>query len=254
MIRKTTNYDLFKPNPDQRPYNEDRVRFLAGEMGKYGFPESAAVSCYRSGNELVLNTGHHRVGAARLAKVPVSYVVEDRFSKARLVSEGTSARNWKCGDVVSIFAKEGNKHYQALLSYSKKGIPIKMAASLLIGQHASSGNATAYIAAGTFKVKTTAHIDAIVSVIEELKNPHSEVTSLVFIAALSALLMVPDFSTEQMISRIRAVGSLAKCATRNQMLEQLDEIYNFRSRQRQNISFQAKEALRERNAVKPKTA
>lgn len=247
-LQKTTNYDLFFPNPNQRTYKPRQTEKLVRKMKSNGFPPSMAISCYRNRKGvLAINTGHHRLEAARILGIPVWYVIEHEWTTFELVSEGTSARNFDTLASAQSYASDGANDYITLLYYAKKGMPIRFAASMLMGQHAASGNASDAISDGIFKVKTTDHIDEVCRVIDELRPINKEAGSQSFISALSALLIVDEFDANQLITRIKAVPSqLEKRSTRDQMLEQLEEIYNFRSRVKANIAFAAKNLLKNR--------
>ncbi len=258
MNQKTTDYSIFNPNPNQRKYEETTEKELIEKMSRYGFLESGCVSCYKEKGKLYLNTGHHRVKAAKALKLPVWYVIEHKWDTGGLISEGTSTRNWNLMDVCHIWANEGRKDYEILLNYVTKGLPMRYASSLLRGEHAASGNARIAIRSGTFKVKSTANIDKILATVNHLKAKCPEAGSMDFVSSLSALLFVPGFSLDRLIAKIQTVGSIEKTPSRHHMLDQLEEIYNFRSKDRENVAFQAREILRNRGKagikVQPKAA
>lgn len=245
-IQSTNNYTLFIANPRQRKFYPAHVRKIMLKMQVNGFTPSMAISVYkRSDGKLVINTGHHRVAAAKELGIPVLYIVEHKWTSKELVDEGTTGKNWGCASAAETYAKEGNKHYIALLEYTAKGIPMRYAASMLRGEHAASGNASAYVNGGSFKVKDHSHIDEVLSVVDALKDRCKEATSMTFISAISALVKVPVFSAQTLIRKVGITGGrIEKAKTRDQMLDQLEEIYNYQSRNKEPIAFMAKESLR----------
>ena len=256
-LHATRNYRLFRPNPKQRAYKPRHAEDLAKKMREHGFPQSMAISCYRDmDSKLVLNNGHHRLAAAEMADVAVWYVIEHQWTSKELVDEGNSTRNWSVLAAAQTYAEEGKQDYIQLLTYVKKGIPLRYAGSMLRGEHAASGNAGAAIQSGTFKVKDTKHINTVLMVLEELGETSPEVRSQSFIAALSALLLLEKFDKDQFVQRVSVYpAKIEKRSTRDQMLDQLEEIYNFRSHRenRANLSFEAKTLLQSRKNTFGKT-
>ena len=250
-LLQSKNYGIFVSNPNQRKFKPQRVGALAALMKRDGFKISCPVSVSKLSNgKLQINTGHHRVAAAKIAGVPIWYIIEHSWTLRELADEGRTVRAWPCGDIASGYAKSGNKDYTLLLHYVERGIPLKMAASMLRGEHAASGNAVEFVSAGTFKVKDTGHIDLVCESIEKLRDIAPESKSNTFISALSALLLVDSFSPSQMVHKIKLYPTqLTKAKTRDQMLDQIEELYNFSSRTKDNVAFKAREVLRSRNAV-----
>lgn len=248
-IQWTKNYDLFHPNPNQKRYVSAHAEGLARKMKRHGFPPSMAISVYREGGNLYINTGHHRHAAAKIAGVAIAYVIEDKWSAEMLADEGTAAKNWTTRDVAEHYANQGEEAYITLLEYSHRGIPLNYAASLLRGEHAGSGNAGKAIRDGIFKVKTTEYIDQVVEIIGQLEKVCPECSSQTFVLAISAFLLVAEFDSARLVKRIKAYpGEVEKRATRDQMMEQLEEIYNFKvtAANRVNLAFLAKNTLKNR--------
>lgn len=247
-IQWTKNLDLFHPNPDQRKYHPAHAEDLARRIKEHGFPASLAISVYRDKDKkLVINTGHHRLSACKIAEAPIAYIVEEKWSARMLADEGTSSKNWSTRAVAEHYASKGLEDYLILLEYAAKGIPLNYAASMLRGEHAGSGNCGLFVRRGTFKVKTREEIDSLVSILAELRDVSEEIMSQSFILALSALLLIPEFDRDVFIKKALSFpAEIEKRSTRDQMLDQIEEIYNFRSRAQVNLSFLAKNNLRNR--------
>ena len=136
-----------------------------------------------------------------------------------------------------------------LTQYIQKGLPLRLAASVLMGESGGSGNYNRYISLGTYKVKTTKIADKILEIRASLGHINEAAESSLFLEALSVLLQLPEFDPEILIQRILAnPRGLEKCATRDQMFNNIEEVYNFRGREKLNLAFLAKELLRARRA------
>ena len=220
-------------------------------MRIHGFIQAKPIHCYEKNGWHYIIDGHNRLEAARRLGIAVYYVVGDETQAGLIAAENIAVRKWGNAEFVNMYSVRGQKDYVVLAKYIGRGIPLMQAAALLYGQNADSNNALKAIQNGTFRVKSTDRIDSIVKTMDELESMTSVVTTRIFIAALSALLFVPEFDLSQLISRIRQnPHMLTKTATREQMLVQIEDIYNFRSSKKVPLAFMAKEALQARNFAK----
>jgi len=240
VIKSTTDYSLFQANPFQRAFSEAKVAILAKKMKANGYKPSMAISVFLRNGKLVINTGHHRLAAAKLLGIAILYVIEDQWTPEQLVDEGTTTRAWDIVSAAQCFARKGDKDYQALLDYADKGIPIGMAASLLIGEGAASGNARRKVIEGTFRITTKAHAGVFVDIFEEFGEKQESVKSRSFIAALSKCLMTKEFDLHTFRKRLRDNPTmLEKTSSTDQMLRLIEDIYNFRAMKKIPLSFLA---------------
>lgn len=238
-IQSTNNYTLFQSNPFQRAFRQSKVNEIIEKMRVNGYPPSMAISVYRAKDgKLVINTGHHRLAAAKSLGIHVLYVIEHQWTLKEMVDEGVTGSKWDAMGVCQNFAKAGNKQYQELLGYVDKGIPLTMAASLLIGEGAASGNATAKLASGGFKIKTRDRINKILELIEELGSRCPAVKHRPFITAYSKCLFTPEFDRHTFTRRLGMNPMmLEKTSNEDQMLKQIEEIYNFKSQSKIPLAF-----------------
>jgi len=253
--------DLSKiePNEVQRIYMPRHAEGISRSITLAGgFPPSMAFSVFsKPGGKYGLNTGHHRLAAAKLAKSGVWVFVTHEWSLQEIVAEGVKTKAWTLHDAVKAYAEDGWPDYITLLGYHKKGVPLGCAVSMLSGNHAGSGPQGEAVTTGFFKVKTTKSIDRMLKILAEVGAVCENAKGTIFVTALSALLDLEEFNCQQLIEKIKEIPErLKKRNDRNQMLDQLEEIYNFRSRSPVPIAFNAKARLRSRSAaqVKPKKA
>ena len=246
-LEKTSNYELFQSNSEQRPIKEVHAHRIAENMKNVGFLPSKPIQCYRQGKALIVVDGHHRLEAAKSIKIPVYYVVEGADSQETMAAENMLVRKWTIEDFVRLYASRGIADYQVILSYAAHGIPVMMVASMLRNEGAGSGNVQRVIPSGHFRVKSTAKIDQVVRVIKMFNVMHPAVSSRQFIGALVDCLFCPEFSLDTLVTRIKEhPTTLTKSNNKGQMLAQLEAIYNFRSRNPFALKFNVEQLTRER--------
>ena len=250
QIQSTSDYKKLNHNPLQRTFSAQKVNQLAVKMTKNGFPPSMAISVYKDDGELFVNTGHHRLAAARQVGIPVLYVVEKKWTPKQLVDEGVTSKPWSSLSASQCFASEGNEDYMLLLDYADKGIPLNMAASMLWGESAGSGNTAKKIINGDFKVRSTLQADTFVNLFVDFAEDMPAVKSRSFIAALSKCLFIDEFDLSTLKRRMSDNPSmLRKTSDTDQMLRLIEEIYNYRSSKKIPLAFMAANASTERGRI-----
>ena len=257
QIASTDKYDVFKEHGEQPPMKPAHMKRLMRSMMKNGFVPAKAIHVYRDGKFLRIIDGHNRFCVARQLGIPVYYVIGDKTEASLIDDLNSAARVWSNADFLNMYVQRNHPDYITLQKYINKGIPITIASSMLFGEMPGSNNAIRLVRDGAFKVKTTKLIDKLVGTVEKMAKHNSIVRNCLFLEAIGIMLTIPGFDPEVLIDRVSVnPRMLERCATRDQAFDLLEEIYNFRARERINIAFQAKEVMRERraNALKRKDA
>jgi hypothetical protein len=254
QIQQTSDYGIFKSHGEQQTMKPSHIKRLQSSMGRNGFIQAKPIHCYRSGKFNVIIDGHHRLAAAQSLAIPVYFVVGDKREADLIADENYAVRKWDGLAFANMFASRGLYDYVQLIAYTHRGIPFKLAMAMLAGESTDSGNQGEKLRTGAFKIKTTKSADDLLMVIDRLAPIAPEVRSRCFVVAMAALLNLPEFCPRTFISKIETnPRMLVKCATREQMFDLIEDIYNFRSRDRTPLAFLAKTFLRERNFKKSLT-
>jgi hypothetical protein len=251
ILKSTNNPSLFVYNNEQRPIHPQHVQILANSIRKHGFFPSKPVQCYQAPNgKLIVVDGHHRLEAAKLLGESFYYVVETEQSQNAMPDVNRS-RSWKSEDYVRQYSLRGYPDFILLSDYVKRGLPLQSAVNLLGGHTAGSNNLTASLKDGTFKVKTTAHADMILSLIED--NPNVAVfRHYGFVRAMSLLLWLPQFDFHIFKQRVEHnLHKIPNCSNVQDFLEAIEEVYNFRVplKDRESLSLLAVQAAARRSAA-----
>jgi len=248
-LNKTTNYSEFVSNEFQQPMSPAHVKNLMASMQEHGYKPSKPVECYYDHKlkKFIVVDGHHRLASAKALGIPFYYVVEGKESQEFIGPGNWVVKKWKVCSFAKMYAAKGSHDYRVLLEYVDLGIPINMAASMLIGQASHSGNSTKLVQSGNFRIKTTAYANIIAEMIQKLKPVASEITRRYYIEAISVLLFVDAFDYHTFTHKVEINPTmLQKCANRDQALEIIEEIYNYRNQNKVNLRFLAKQKMRER--------
>lgn len=248
-LETSKNYAAFLPNDEQRYIHPPHVKHLVQRMSDYGFLPSKPIQCFKRGAKFILIDGHHRLAAAKQLGIPFFYVLEPESNTQTMAAVNSTVKTWVLADYVRMYALRGNADYQNLTRYAESGIPVMMAASMLHGHAALSGNANELIKSGTFKIKETTSINRVYGMIQKFGEINPVVKHRAFIGALSDCLLTPEFDFERFERRFEeSPNMIQKASNKDLQLLQLEELYNFRSREKVPLAFFVKANVAKRNA------
>lgn len=254
QIATTDKYDSFKEHGEQPKLNAGHVKKLMASMNRNGFIPAKPIHVYRDGAHFRIIDGHNRFYAARALKLPIYYVVGEKAESSFIADANSAARVWPLSAFVNLYVKRGVKDYIKLTSYAAQGINLARAASMLSGEAAGSYNVGKAIRDGAFKIKTTYIIDEVLRIRKAIMVHAPLITDGVFTHALSIFLQLKNFDADILIRRLETnPRMLEKCATKDQALDLIEEIYNYRAQDKANIAFQAREYIRQNSACKKRS-
>jgi hypothetical protein len=249
MVLSTTNYALFVLADRNRDLHH--CKNLKKSMRDYGWlPTCPAVVRKLPNGCLEIIDGHNRFENAKELGIPVFYVIDEANIDMGVINR--SGKRWSLKDFVKSEAKNGNSNYKTAVAYSEASkIPIGLVFAMLAGQSASSqSNQSEKIASGTFEIKDTEHLDAVIDMVEHCKSLGFKANHAHFVRALSRLMFVEEFSPTIFKQRCSAnAASLKVCASVDQQTELIESIYNFRAvnGNRVPLAFLAKKTAKERS-------
>jgi hypothetical protein len=244
-LRETSVYTCFVYNSEQRPIDVKHVKDLMESMRTFGFLPSKPVQVYQDGKRLIIIDGHHRYVAAKNLGIPVIYVSEPKSHSDSMSKVNGLQKTWQLKNYLSQFVKRGIPAYLELEEYHRLGFSIQQAAKMLAGM-ASTGFGGSRISSelrdGTFKVATRDKIEIIARFLREEGAKNSAYRTTNFITAFEICLRVDNFNADQLTRKLSANPKvITRTATVDQMLDQLEEIYNYHQQIKTPLAFDAKQ-------------
>lgn len=245
-ITSTRNYRLFKFSDENRPLNLARHKRLRESMQAYGFLRSFPAVCVRSDNkELVVKDGQHRIAFAEELGLPVHYIVESvDFDVAKI---NCTPKSWTPRDYAEKYAKEGVGEYQeGLLFADRHQLPIGLAFAILADTN-TFGNISRAFEEGRFAIKNRVLAEQIAAAYVNIIELDPAMKNVRFLQACIAACRVEGFSVGRLIEGAKHCrDKLVAYSTREAYLELMEEIYNFRRREKVPVKFAALQAMRDR--------
>lgn len=236
-----TEYTKFHFMLGQRPLDMRRVQKIEASMKDRGFVQSSHITVDKDFN---ITDGQHRFQAARNAGLPIYYVVDDAVHISDVQQMGELAKAWHLGDYLYSFASQGNSHYVELKQLiNAHNISIGMGLIMLKTSFRSGGNVGPGVdfRSGNFKLLSDdkeffvlmAHrIKDFINVAPAYKSDK------LFILALRVISLNPHYDHQVMIGKMEYLSTrFVKCASRNEYVKLLQEIYNYKTRPENKVDF-----------------
>lgn len=249
-LEKTTNYNRFSPNKGQRSIDASHVSKLAANMKENGFNPSKPLTVVKEGNKLALIDGHHRLEAAKQAKIPVFFVT---VASNGIIPLNLLQRGWKGRDYLMHYVRKGHPEYIKLYNLVEKhGLGLALTTSLasgnlrsgLQGGGSTSGSTGAAVSFknGTYKVSSEQLVETVSDFAKVVAKVDKKLVSRALLAAFAKCTKVKGFDVERMLVGIRNNGKTKLSAhnTIDGYLEELESVYNYNRSNTIPLSFFAK--------------
>lgn len=243
-LKETTVYSCFVYNKEQRPIDAKHVRDLMDSMNTFGFLPSKPVQTYQEGKRFVIIDGHHRFVAAKNLGIPVIYISEPKSHAESMAKVNGLQKTWQLKNYLTQYASRGIPSYRELEEYHRLGFSIQQAAKMLAGLSAAGyggSKVSADLRDGTFKVVTREKIEVIAQFLRGEGHKNKAFSTTNFITAFEICLRVDGFDSDQLSRKLSLnPKTLAKTASVDQMIDQIDEIYNYRQTVKIPLAFMAR--------------
>lgn len=239
-IQSTTNYSRFKFMDGNRIVNNARVKKLVRSIKRKDMLAQFPIVCMKNDVGLYIMDGQHRYTAAKQLGKPIHFVETKGLSIADVASTNSAQRGWSPSDFVASYATLGNQDYITLRDFvAEHGLPVTFVAAMLAGRTLErGGNISAHIINGTFHVTTLHFANRVAGALRGIAPFFPASKDRSFVIAIARLLEVKAFSITRFIQRLETqTTKLVKCASWDQYVDLVEEIYNYRARKDDIVSL-----------------
>lgn len=249
-VLSTTNYSRFKLMDGNRPVGK-RVNNLIREVKRKNmlaqFPILVQKNC---DGRMYIADGQHRFEAAKALKLPIFYVESKNVTIEDVAHANSQQKAWNLGDYLASWIGQGKKDYAVLRDYMESyGIPITTAIQILGGHQGSSE--LARFRSGIFHAKNVSHGHRVGAALTRIKEFVPFYRERGFAMAISRLIATGKFDVEQFAKKLTYQATkLAKCASWQDYLPLIEEIYNYKVRAGEMVAL----AIEVKKMANPKKA
>lgn len=223
----TVDYEKFSLIYCNRPVDEERVikfqkEFREGRNYLKNFPINVTP-------EFIITDGQHRHAAAKREKVRLFYIIDDKFEMKDAIAANTMVDKWTTTEYMESFAKREFPEYIKIYNFHLEQPWIKI--STLPKLCSTKGYGKLNFNNGHYEAdrmdyahKVAAMVNSFRPYIGDKQADYNQ-----FLQTMMNLAQNPNYNHKRMIEKMKQRGSLfQRCATVEQYLTMLTEIYNYR--------------------------
>jgi len=251
-IQATRNYRLFERSDDNRALDLKKHKKLYESMKTYGFLPCFPIVCIKNGlGPRKVKDGQHRQAIAEELGLPIYYVDEPVDFDVAVIN--CTPKTWTLRDYAEKYIAHGKHEYAAGIEFaSRYGVPLGVSFAMLYGT-TSFGNMQDVFVRGDFRIKDEEWSECVGSTYSAMIALSSSLKTVRFLEACMAAARVDGFVVSRLLAGAKQCREkLVSYSTRDAFLEMMEYIYNFKRQKTIPLRFLAVQAMRERNACKPK--
>ena len=232
QVHTTTDYFLFKPIEGNRNKNLLHINRLKKSMA-----ETYLFTVIIVNEKYEIIDGQHRFDVIQELKLPLNYIVCNGYGLNEVHILNQNSKTWTSDDYLDGYCKLGYKDYLKYREFKELyGIGHYECMWLLNGSQLS--NPTQVFFTGDFKIKNYNEACKIIEKIMLVEPYYEEWKRRSFILAMLQLFKNPNFELTEFLQKLKLQPTaLSNCSTTNQYVSLIEEIYNYRRREKVNLRY-----------------
>ena len=251
-VLQTDDYSMFKILEGNRNVNKLHVRRL-----KESFKDAYLLSPIVVNQHFQIIDGQHRFEAAKEMKLPINFIVCNNYSLKEVQLLNTNMKNWKKEDYLNAycdlkypeylkfrdfmgrFPELGIASCETILTNSLSGGHKSTSSAELKGTLNESGSyAIRYFQEGDLSIPDYEKSIENAEKIMMIKHYYDGFNRPTFVRAMIGIFKIEYYSHSKLLERLAAnPTSLQHCANVTQYKLLIEDIYNFRSRDKVSLRF-----------------
>lgn len=232
QVHTTTDYFLFKPIEGNRSKNLLHLTRLRKSMTEnYLF----TVIIVNENYEII--DGQHRFEVIKELNLPLHYIVCKGYGLNEVHILNQNSKNWTSADYLEGYCKLGYKEYLEFKKFAEKhDLGIQIAMYLLSGH--DNGDMIKMFTSGKFKIKNLKESESIIEKLHICGRYFPQYKMRWFVYAMVKLLKKEEFEFTEFIQKLKTQPTaLQICNDVNQYILLIEEIYNYRRRDKVNLRY-----------------
>lgn len=238
-LYRSRDFDLIKPNYANRKIDELRVGRLAVTMQEVGFlPEYPIIV----DKKMIIKAGGHRYETAKRLKIAFYFMITEGYSMENMrIAETTGNTAWKPDDFArhfAVFKGANNAQYLIFEEFRREfpKIPAAIAMHVLAGRSKRDYKVEKHFKDGTFTIGNRTKAWDTGGLIYKLSTLYKGSFRRSFILAILDALAVPGFEIPKLERKLK-YRNIKDAPNKEDYVNQIEEIYNFREVKKLNLRF-----------------
>ena len=232
VVYRTKNHSLFKSLGGNRDVNKAHVKRLVNSMN-----ERVLFSPIIVNENMQVIDGQHRLTALTELNKPVNYIIVEGYGLNEVQLLNMNSKNWSSDDYMNGYCDLNKKDYILYREFKEKyGFGHSECQSLLSGVARANEQRKFY--SGNFKIKDyKAAIDKAekICMVSQYYDGYKRRS---FVYAMMSLFENENFEFTQFLQKLKTQPTaLMDCTNVNNYKLLIEEIYNYRSRNKVNLRY-----------------
>ena len=251
QVHETNDYSIFKSLTGNRIVNKLHVRRLTES-----FKSDYLLSPIIVNHNYEIIDGQHRYEAAKSLGLPISFIVCNDYGLKEVQILNTNSKNWKREDYLKAYCDMGYPEYLKFREFATNYPDFGMNACVAIltnklgvSQRSEIKDLKGVInKSGSYMVKFFEEGDLVIPDYEQsienaekilmIKPYYEGFNRSVFVIAMLGILRVEDYSHSKLLDKLKAQPTaLQHCANVTQYKLLIEDVYNFRSREKISLRY-----------------
>lgn len=237
QVHTTKDYSLFKTLNGNRDVNQLHLIRLKESMKKNHLTTIIMVN-----EKFEIIDGQHRFLISQELKFPINYIISKNYGLNEVQILNANMKNWTIVDYVNGYCDLGFKDYEIYREFiNEYGFTNQVALILLSGQFIC-GNSEVSISTkfkeGKFKINDLNNSKKMADKIMMIEPYYKGFLRRSFIYALIGMFKNENFEFTEFLAKLKQQPTtLQDCTNVSQYKSLIEEIYNYRRREKINLRF-----------------
>ena len=251
VVYKTSNYDLFTFLQGNRDLNKAHLMRL-----KNSFKKKQLISLIICNEKMQVIDGKHRLEVARELGLPVYFIIIPGYGLSEMQVFNSNMMNWTKYDFLNSWCHAGHSEYLAFRNFMRRFPQFGFAAcETLLTQYLTTNRNTSspevrsetnkkgtytikYFEEGELQIPNYEYSVQCAEKILMISPYYDGFSRKLFVSAILGVFQIENYSHDQFMARLKANPTWLKhCATVGQYRLMIEDLYNFRSREKVSLRF-----------------
>lgn len=237
QVHTTRDYSLFKTLNGNRDVNQLHLTRL-----KESIKQNYLTTIVMVNENFEIIDGQHRFLICQELKLPINYIIQKGYGLNEVQILNANMKNWTIIDYVNGYCDLGYKDYEIFRNFiNEYGFTNQVALFLLSGEFVSGSNditISIKFKQGKFKVKDLQNSKRIADKIMMIEPYYKGYLRRSFIYALVGMFKNENFEFTEFLAKLKQQPTtLQDCTNITQYKVLIEEIYNYRRRDKVNLRY-----------------
>ena len=234
QVHTTTDYFLFKPIDGNRNKNLLHINRLKKSMA-----ENYLFTVIIVNEDYEIIDGQHRFHVIKELGLQLHYIVCEGYKLEEVHILNQNSKTWNADDYLTGYCNLGNENYLQYKKFKQKyGFGHNECMAMLSGRNAIGGSIVQDFKDGSFKVTSLEEAEHVAEKIWLFKDVYDGFKRRSFVYAMLYLFDKPQFEFTEFLQKVKLQPSaLTDCSDAKQYISLIEEIYNYRRREKVNLRY-----------------